>query len=318
MKRTVAVGSFVLASLSACGGGAPNNPPEAPKPATSATETPTGSTVQAAPTPAASEAPATPPAPDNGGFSLIAPSSVKYQPSSPDKPGPEIAVLHGDPKSGGAFLLRFPPGAKSGLHTHTSDYEAVVVSGAPKHWLAGAEAKAKPLASGSYWFQPGGQPHGDECTGKDPCVLFVIMPGALDFTPAPKATAGPVGKYTLTARKDAKFAPMDPTKPAGPKIAVIFGDPKTGPVALILETPGGSNVGLHRHTNDYQALVLDGAPAHWLPDQAHEGEALAPATYWFQPGGYDHGDRCSSTTPCHLFVFLDKGLDFLPAKTVKK
>jgi len=251
--------------------------------------------------------------PDTGGYHLIAPSEVKYAPLDPKGPGPEIAVLHGDPQKGGAFFLRFPAGAKPGLHTHTSDYHAVVVSGAPRHWLAGGEAKAKPQAPGSYWFQPGNQAHGDECTGKEPCVMFVIMSGAFDMALTPKAKPGPAGKYTLTSRKDAKFAPMDPSNAQGPKVAFLSGDPKTGPVGFIIEIPAGGKAPIHSHTSDYHALVLDGAPAHWLPHQLDQGEALAPGSYWFQPGGFDHGDRCTSSEPCHGFVFMDKAMDFKPA-----
>src|SRR5579859_3297697 len=196
--------------LAACGGEAPNAVPDTPKPAPPPTQA--ESTPPPAPTASATDTPAPPAAPDNGSYNLVAPSALQYQPLMPGQPGPDVAWVHGDAKSGGAFFLRVPAGGKPGLHTHTSDYQAVVISGTPKHWLARADAKAKPLPAGSYWFQPGGQPHGDECAGKDPCVLFVVFSGAFDFTPTPKAKAGPVGKYSLTARKDDKFSPLDPTK----------------------------------------------------------------------------------------------------------
>jgi quercetin dioxygenase-like cupin family protein len=316
MKKTVAMGPLLVLTLMACGGESPApTVPQPPAPAPTATQA--ESAPQPAPAPTATEAQAPAP-PDTGGYTLVAPSSLQYQPLMPGQPGPEVAFVHGDMKSGGAFFLRVPPGGKPGIHTHTSDYHAMVVSGAPKHWLVGGDAKAKPLAPGSYWFQPGGQPHGDECTGKDPCVLFVVMPGAFDFTPAPKAKPGPVGKYTMTARKDIKFNPFDPKKPDGPKLGILSGDPKTGPVAFMIEVPAGANVGMHQHTNDYQAVTIDGGQAHWLPGDANQGAAAVPGTYWFQPGGYDHGDRCVGTAPCHTFVYLDKALDFLPPKSAGK
>ena len=260
-----------------------------------------------------------PPPPDTGGYKLIAPSAVTYSPLDPTAktPGPEVAVLHGDPKSGGVFLLKVAPGGKSGLHTHTSDYHAIVVSGAPKHYLPGGEKKAKPLEIGSYWFQPGNQPHGDECTGTEPCVRYLIFPGAFDFTATPKAKKVAAGKYKLVARKSAKFAPIDPSKPDGMKAAFVHGDPKTGPVGFLLEVPAGATSGLHSHTSDYHAIVLEGAPAHWLPHEKGVGDPVSPGTYWFQPGGYDHHDRCASTTPCLAFVFMDKALDFKPAASGK-
>jgi quercetin dioxygenase-like cupin family protein len=265
------------------------------------------------------EPPPPPPPPDTGGFKLIAASSLQYASLDPSKPGsPELAVVTGDPKLGGGFFLKLPAGFKSGLHTHSSDYHAVVISGAPKHWLAGQEKAAKPLGIGTYWFQPGTQPHGDECTGTEPCVLYLVLPGPFDFQPTPNAKPVKPGKYLLIERKSLKFAPMDPKQPTGPKMAIVSGDPKTGPVAFIIELPPGANSGLHSHTSEYHAVVLEGAPAHWLPHEKNEGEPLTPGTYWFQPGGYDHGDRCTSTTPCRTFVMMPKALDFKPAKAAEK
>ena len=254
-----------------------------------------------------------PPPPDTGGYKLVAPSSLTYAALVPNTPGPELAVVSGDRQKGGGFFLRLPPGTKSGLHTHTADYHAIVISGAPRHWLPGEEKKAQPLGPGSYWFQPGNQPHGDECTGPDPCLLYLVMAGAFDFTPTPDAKPGKPGSYSLVARKDVKLAPADPKQPDGMKIGMVSGDPKTGPVAFIIEVPPGGNSGLHSHTSEYHALVLEGAPAHWLPHEPNEGVPLAPGAYWFQPGGYDHGDRCTGSVPCRAFVMMPKPLDVKPA-----
>ncbi len=256
-----------------------------------------------------------PPPPDTGGFRLVASSALKWMPLDPSgKPGPEIAVVSGDPQKGeSGIFLKLPPGTNPGLHTHTADYHAVVISGAPKHWLPGEEKKAKPLGVGSYWFQPGNQPHGDECTGTQACVLYLVLSGAFDFTPTPKAKPGKPGKYSLVDQKGLKWNPLDPKQPDGAKLAIVSGDPKTGPVAFIIEVPPGGNGGLHSHTSDYHALVLEGTPAHWLPHEKDEGKPVEPGTYWFQPGGYDHGDRCAGSAPCRTFVMMPKALDMKPA-----
>lgn len=271
----------------------------------------------AAPEPAADAVaapePPPPPPPDTGGYRLVAPSALTYAPLMPDAPGPALAVVTGDLQQGGGFFLKLPPGTSPGLHTHTADYHAIVISGAPRHWLPGEEKKARPLAAGSYWFQPGNQPHGDDCTGPEPCVLYIVMAGAFDFTPTPKARPAKPGTYSLVASDKLKFGPLDPGQPDGAKLAIVSGDPKTGPVAFLIELPPGHNVGLHRHTSEYHALVLAGTPAHWLPHEAGEGEPLAIGTYWFQPGGYDHGDRCTGGAPCRAFVMMPGPLDALPA-----
>lgn len=286
-------------SLAALGCGGTDKQPASPAP----------SAVAEQPAPKA-EPP--PPPPDTGGYRLVEPAGLAWKPASPG--GPEIAIVTGTLDQGGGYFMRLAPGHKPGLHTHTSDYHAIVISGAPKHWLPGEEKKAQALGPGSYWFQPGGQPHGDECTGTEPCVLYLVVTSAFDYAPAPNAKPGKPGKYFLAARKGFKFNVIDPKQPDGVKIAMVSGDPKTGPIAFVMEQPAGANINVHSHTSDYHALVVGGAPAHWLPHDKTQGEPLAVGTYWFQPGGYDHGDRCTGSTPCHIFVMMPKPLDMKPAK----
>ncbi len=308
MKR-IALASILFM---ACGG-SKKDPPKQPDP-------PAGDTPMAG-DPASEKKMEAPAPPDTGGAKMITGvAAVTWAPLDPSNAaGPQLAVLHGDPKSGGAFFLKLPAGMKSGLHTHTADYHAVVVSGAPKHFLAGGDAKAKPLAAGSYWFQPGGQPHGDECSGKDDCVLYLVMTGGFDFTPTPKAKPDKAGAYKLVARGDMKFVPMDPKQPNGMKASFVFGNPaKPEPVGFVIEVPPKGNSGLHSHTSNYHALVIDGQPAHWQPHEANEGTPVDVGAYWYQPGGYDHGDRCLSDKPCRAFVFMEKMLDFKPGAAAKK
>jgi uncharacterized RmlC-like cupin family protein len=263
---------------------------------------------------AVKEAPPPPPPPDTGGYKMMKQSDLQWTPTM--EGGPEMAVVDGNPMEGPSkFFLKIPGGGKAGAHTHSADYQAVVVSGQHKHWLAGGEKKAKPLEPGAHWFQPGGQPHDDQCVGSEPCILFIVSDGKFDFTATPKAKAPKAGKYKLSARKDAKFVPMDPSMPPdAPKMSVLFGDPKTGPVGFLIEVPAGSKSPIHGHTSNYHAVVLDGAPFHWLPHEKDEGEGFANGTYFFQPGGYNHGDRCLSAEPCHGFVYFDKAMDFtMPA-----
>ena len=265
------------------------------------------------PAPVAESRPAPPP--DTGGFRIVPANTLEYTPVDPKNPqGPALAPVSGGAAGGGSFFLKLPAGSKPGLHTHTADYHAVVVSGAPKHWLPGEDKKAKVLGPGSYWFQPGNQPHGDECTGSEPCVLFLVLSATFDFTPTPNAKPGKADNYLLVARDSVKFAPADPGKPDGVKLGIVSGDPKTGPVAFIVEIPPGGTAGMHSHTSEYHAIVVAGAPAHWLPHEANEGAPVTLGTYWFQPGGYDHGDRCTGTTPCQMFVMMPKPLDVKPAK----
>ena len=94
--------------------------------------------------------------------------------------------------------------------------------------------------------------------------------------------------------EDAVFVPVSPRLPDGPRIAILWGDPRTGPSAVLLEMKSGS-VPLHVHTADYHLVVIEGLMKHWREDQSEATAGpLGPGSYWFQPGGQVHGDACLS------------------------
>jgi quercetin dioxygenase-like cupin family protein len=111
--------------------------------------------------------------------------AVKFSPLDPKNPGgPAIAVVSGDLQGKGpiSLFLKLPKGPAP-VHTHTFGYHGTVVRGQAKHWPAGAEAKAQTLGPGSYWYQPGKAPHGDECVANE-CLLLIQMEGPYDFAVA--------------------------------------------------------------------------------------------------------------------------------------
>jgi hypothetical protein len=113
---------------------------------------------------------------------VVAPfAEARFSPIDPSRPeSAQIAVLWGDPAKGAsAFLLKLGRG-EGPLHTHSSDYHLVVLQGTMKHWAAGqSSAEASMLDTGSYWYQPGNQAHGDACLS-DECVMFVKFSGKRD------------------------------------------------------------------------------------------------------------------------------------------
>ena len=103
---------------------------------------------------------------------------VLEDPRRPD--GTQLAGLWGDPERGpSAMLIKVKKGAMP-LHYHTADYHLVVLEGRVKHWAEGeSESNAKALGPGSYWFQPGGQVHGDSCL-TDECLAYIHWSGPRD------------------------------------------------------------------------------------------------------------------------------------------
>ena len=101
---------------------------------------------------------------------------------SPAKPGePQLAPVRGIPeKQGSSIVMKMGKGAFP-MHTHTANYELVVVKGTMKHWgVDSSREKSLPLGPGSYWYQPAGEPHADSCES-DECVWFIRLDGTRDF-----------------------------------------------------------------------------------------------------------------------------------------
>lgn len=101
---------------------------------------------------------------------------------SKKEPGnPQIAPVNGNPeKEASSIIMKMGRGAFP-LHTHTSDYQLVVIKGTMKHWGANqTQAQAVKMPPGSYWYQPAGEVHGDSCESEE-CVWFITFKGARDF-----------------------------------------------------------------------------------------------------------------------------------------
>ena len=94
--------------------------------------------------------------------------------------------------------------------------------------------------------------------------------------------------------ESATFVPVVAHLPDGPRMAVLWGDPNTGPSAVLLEMKKGA-VPLHVHTADYHLVVIEGTMNHWGAGQTEaDAKPLQPGSYWFQPGNLPHADSCLS------------------------
>lgn len=104
---------------------------------------------------------------------------------SPKKTGePQIAPVRGNPeKEASSIVMKMGRGAFP-MHTHTANYQLVVIKGVMKHWDASGSQKTAPrMGPGSYWYQPAGQAHGDACESEE-CVWFISFDGPRDFAEA--------------------------------------------------------------------------------------------------------------------------------------
>jgi hypothetical protein len=113
-------------------------------------------------------------------------AELKWDPYAPGVPL-QVAKLWGDRTKGAyGMLLKLPAGFEAGVHAHTADYRAVLVSGTWIHPDDGQSvAGSKELTPGSYVMQPGKAFHNDKCKEGADCILFVTQDAKGDFIPAP-------------------------------------------------------------------------------------------------------------------------------------
>jgi hypothetical protein len=88
----------------------------------------------------------------------------------------QLGALWGDRATGEAgTLLRTPPGFRSGPHSHTADYWALVVQGVWEHWVPSTgEGNGIRLEVGAHWTQVKTQLHEDACVSNVPCIIFLF------------------------------------------------------------------------------------------------------------------------------------------------
>jgi quercetin dioxygenase-like cupin family protein len=86
-------------------------------------------------------------------------------------PGPEIAVLRGDGKTGVLeAMVRLPANYTFPNHSHTSDELYVWIKG--DFTYIAADGTATALSGQTYISLPGGAPHALAC-GSEPCVFYL-------------------------------------------------------------------------------------------------------------------------------------------------
>jgi hypothetical protein len=104
----------------------------------------------------------------------------------------------------------------------------------------------------------------------------------------------------VTPFANARFAPVDPARPDGAQIAVLRGDPATGPSDMLMRMRRGEGR-LHVHSADYRLVVVSGTMRHWTTGGSATAPDLGPGSYWFQPGDAAHADSCLSDE-CVMFI----------------
>ncbi len=129
------------------------------------------------------------------------------------------------------------------------------------------------------------------------------------------SAAGVTG-MAVTAIEDAKFTPVNPQRPQGAQMAVLWGDPNIGPSTMLLRIDKGAGA-MHVHSADYHCVILEGTMQHWEQGQSQaQAKLLRPGSHWFQPGNMAHSDACV-TEQCLMYVQWAGRRDARLAETAK-
>lgn len=95
-------------------------------------------------------------------YTAVMVKDIKWQDAPSIGPGAKHAVIHGDPKSSGPFVMRIkiPPKTTIGVHTHPATENVTVLSGT-LYFAAGDKlnpSAAKEFGPGSYFSIEQGKP----------------------------------------------------------------------------------------------------------------------------------------------------------------
>lgn len=103
------------------------------------------------------------------------------------------------------------------------------------------------------------------------------------------------------------WAPCPPIFPAGCEVAVLQGDPASGPSDVFLRTPPNYSLPAHRHTSAEHLVLVSGLlHVTYAGPQVFE---LRPGTYAFVPAKASHKAHCANAGPCVMFIRFDVPID---------
>jgi quercetin dioxygenase-like cupin family protein len=93
----------------------------------------------------------------------------------------------------------------------------------------------------------------------------------------------------------------------GADFAAVYGQWTEGPHAKFARFAPGMAVPLHRHTNEYHGVVVQGEFTNPFPGQ--QAVVMRPGDYWRVPARMAHSNECVSNEPCLIFTYGDAPWD---------
>ena len=100
--------------------------------------------------------------------------------------------------------------------------------------------------------------------------------------------------------------------PPGLQFGLLWGDWNKGPYGMIVRIEAGQAAPIHRHSEDYHGVAIQGTWVHTTLDGAEH--VITPGSYSFQAADENHGDRCRGPEDCLILIHMQGPRDFVPAE----
>ena len=118
---------------------------------------------------------------------------------------------------------------------------------------------------------------------------------------------------TITGYDELQFGPLGEGSPV--EAAVLWGDPATGPAAILVRLPAGYAEPWHSHSTTYHSVLVKG---EFQTRSRNNGETstevYGPGSYLVQPGGDVHSEVNAGDEELVALVYFDGPVDFVPAE----
>ena len=115
---------------------------------------------------------------------------------------------------------------------------------------------------------------------------------------------------SVIAYEDLQFAPLAEGSPV--RIAMQWGNPETGPAAVMVRFPEGYEEPWHSHTSTYHPVIIKGE----FQTKSKNGdeavsEVYGPGSYAAQPGSAIHSEINAGSGELAAMVYFDGPVDFV-------
>ena len=120
---------------------------------------------------------------------------------------------------------------------------------------------------------------------------------------------------SITAYEDLNFVPLGEGSPV--EIAILWGDPESGPAAVLVRFPEGYAEPWHSHSSTYRAVLIKGefqTRSMGENDDITSTEIYGPGAYLVQPGGARHSEVNAGKDKLVALVYFEGPVDFVLAE----